>query len=88
MGLDTIAQNVSAGYVHATEAINLHVRRIVIYVIAFILLDKMVLLAEEHPDPVSAITSKENISNNPNLRLAYKTQHYNAYDICLSYSDD
>jgi hypothetical protein len=30
---------------------------------------------EEHPDPVSAITSTENISNNPNLRLAYKTQH-------------
>jgi hypothetical protein len=27
------------------------------------------------PDPVFAITSTENISNNPNLRLAYKTQH-------------
>jgi hypothetical protein len=41
--LDTIAQNESAGYVHTTEAIHLYVRRIDIYV-AFILLDKMVLL--------------------------------------------
>jgi hypothetical protein len=30
---------------------------------------------DEHPDPVSAITSTENISNNPNLFLACKTQH-------------
>jgi hypothetical protein len=31
---------------------------------------------EEHPDPVSAITSTENNKNNPNLRLALKCVRY------------
>jgi hypothetical protein len=75
LGLDTIPENESAGYVHATEAINLYIRRIVIFLYSlssFCWTKCMILL---HPDPVSATTTTENNNNNPNLRLAYKTQH-------------
>jgi hypothetical protein len=72
LGLVTIPQNESAEYVHATEAINLYVRRIVMFLYSLHFVGQNGP-TEEHLDPVSAITSTEN--NNPNLFLAYKTQH-------------
>jgi hypothetical protein len=44
--------------------------------VAFILLDKMVLLKNIQTLYISAITSTENNKNNPNLRLALKCVRY------------